>query len=51
MTFPSVHYVSSEVNMPSDSQHSRAIAQVASRWLPTAAVRGSRPGHMGFCGG
>jgi hypothetical protein len=30
----------------------RAIAQAASRWLPTAAVRGSRPGrHVGFCGG
>jgi hypothetical protein len=30
----------------------RAIAQVVSRWLPTAAVRGSRPGRdVGFCGG
>jgi hypothetical protein len=30
----------------------RAIAQAVSRWLPTAAVRGSRPGrHVGFCGG
>jgi hypothetical protein len=27
----------------------RAIAQAVSRWLPTAAVRGSRPGrHVGF---
>jgi hypothetical protein len=24
--------------------HGRAIAQAVSRWLPTAAVRGSRPG-------
>jgi hypothetical protein len=31
---------------------SRAIAQAVSRWLPTSAVRGSRPGrHVGFCGG
>jgi hypothetical protein len=30
----------------------RAIAQAVSRWLPTAAVRGSKPGrYMGFCGG
>jgi hypothetical protein len=30
----------------------RAIAQAVSRWLPTAAVRGSTPGrHVGFCGG
>jgi hypothetical protein len=30
----------------------RAIAQAVSRWLPTAAVRGSRPGrYVGFCGG
>jgi hypothetical protein len=30
----------------------RAIAQAVSRWLPTAVVRGSRPGrHVGFCGG
>jgi hypothetical protein len=30
----------------------RAIAQAVSGWLPTAAVRGSRPGrHVGFCGG
>jgi hypothetical protein len=30
----------------------RAIAQAVSRWLPTSAVRGSRPGlHVGFCGG
>jgi hypothetical protein len=30
----------------------RAIAEAVSRWLPTAAVRGSRPGcHVGFCGG
>jgi hypothetical protein len=30
----------------------RAIAQAVSRWLPTAAVRGSRPSrHVGFCGG
>jgi hypothetical protein len=29
-----------------------AIAQAVSRWLPTPAVRGSRPGrHVGFCGG
>jgi hypothetical protein len=29
----------------------RAIAQAVSRWLPTAAVRGSRPGRrVGFCG-
>jgi hypothetical protein len=32
--------------------HGHAIAQAVSRWLPTAAVRGSRPGrHVGFCGG
>jgi hypothetical protein len=30
----------------------RAIARAVSRWLPTAAVRGSRPGlHVRFCGG
>jgi hypothetical protein len=30
----------------------RAIAQAVSRWLPTAAVRGSRLGrYVGFCGG
>jgi hypothetical protein len=30
----------------------RAIAQTVSRWLPTAAVRGSGPGrHVGVCGG
>jgi hypothetical protein len=30
----------------------RDIAQAVSRWLPTAAVRGSRPGrHVEFCGG
>jgi hypothetical protein len=30
----------------------RAIAQAVGRWLPTAAIRGSRPGrHVGFCGG
>jgi hypothetical protein len=30
----------------------RAVAQAVSRWLPTAAVRGSRPSHhVGFCGG
>jgi hypothetical protein len=30
----------------------RAIAQAVSRWLPTAAVRGSRPcRHVGFCDG
>jgi hypothetical protein len=30
----------------------RAIAQAVSRWLPTAAVRGSRLGRrVGFCGG
>jgi hypothetical protein len=30
----------------------RAIAQAVSRWPPTAAVRGSRPGrHVEFCGG
>jgi hypothetical protein len=30
----------------------RVIAQAVSRWLPTAAVRGSRTGrHVGFCGG
>jgi hypothetical protein len=30
----------------------RAIAQAVSRWLPTAAIRGSRPGrHVEFCGG
>jgi hypothetical protein len=29
----------------------RAIAQAVSRWLPTTAVRGSRPSrHVGFCG-
>jgi hypothetical protein len=28
------------------------ISQAVSRWLPTAAVRGSRLGrHVGFCGG
>jgi hypothetical protein len=32
--------------------HGRAIAQAVSRWIPTAAVRGSKPGrHVGFCGG
>jgi hypothetical protein len=36
----------------SNSSLGRAIAQAVSRWLPTAAVRGSRPGcHVGFCGG
>jgi hypothetical protein len=30
----------------------RAIAQAVSHWLPTAAVRSSRPGrHVGFYGG
>jgi hypothetical protein len=32
--------------------YGRAIAQAVSRWLPTAAVQGSRQGHhVGFCGG
>jgi hypothetical protein len=35
-----------------NSVQGRAMAQAVSRWLPTAAVRGSRPGrHVGFCGG
>jgi hypothetical protein len=40
-------------NLSQDSRcRGRAIAQAVSRWLPTAAVRGSRPGrHVGFCGG
>jgi hypothetical protein len=34
------------------SVQGRAIAQAVSRWIPIAAVRGSRPGrHVGFCGG
>jgi hypothetical protein len=37
--------------MGSNMQLSRVIAQAVSRRLPTAAVRGSRPGHVGFCGG
>jgi hypothetical protein len=36
-------------NLP---RRDRGITQAVSRWLPTAAVRGSRPGrHVGFCGG
>jgi hypothetical protein len=36
----------------SNSKLGRAIAQAVSRWLPTAAARGSRPGRAcGVCGG
>jgi hypothetical protein len=40
------------VETRTNSHLGRAIAQALSRWLPTAAVRDSRPGrHVGFCGG
>jgi hypothetical protein len=40
------------VNLRVRKTNGRAIAQAVSRWLPTAAVWGLRPGrHVGFCGG
>jgi hypothetical protein len=32
-----------ELHSQSKERHGRAIAQAVSRWLPTAAVRGSKP--------